>query len=302
MIKICNECGQNFTPNVHNQVYCCKQCKDKARSRRQNLKRPNNLSVERICIICGEKFLAKSGSQKTCGEDCRNIANQQRNKKHNDKKPRKLKDIIRKCKYCNGSFSPKTKNQIFCCKNCQEIYYGKTNYGSIKGKIYYQNNKEKIQEKHKEYYKNNKEKTLQRGRKNRAIRQTIDPDYVLKKRVREQIRDHLKRNLLNKNFHTFDLLGYTVQDLHFRLESLFEQNSLPNKEKLTWDNMGKIWHIDHIKPCASFKFVNEDGSVNYEVIKECWALDNLQPMYSEDNVSKSSYYDGYYWVKGEPII
>lgn len=65
--------------------------------------------------------------------------------------------------------------------------------------------------------------------------------------------------------------------------------------------MGKIWHIDHIKPCASFKFANEDGSINYEAIKECWALDNLQPMYSEDNVSKSSYYDGKYWVKGKPI-
>ena len=65
--------------------------------------------------------------------------------------------------------------------------------------------------------------------------------------------------------------------------------------------MGTLWHIDHIKPCASFKFVNEDGSTNYEAIKECWALENLQPMYSEDNMSKSSWYNGKFYQKGEVI-
>ena len=65
--------------------------------------------------------------------------------------------------------------------------------------------------------------------------------------------------------------------------------------------MGTTWHIDHIKVCASFNFVNEDGSVNQEAIKECWKLDNLQPLYAEDNMSKSSWYNGKFYQKGAPI-
>ena len=86
---------------------------------------------------------------------------------------------------------------------------------------------------HKEYYRNNKAKVIERGRKNRALRRAIDPDYVLKHRIRSQIRDHLKRNLLTKNFHTFELLGYTADDLRQHLESQFETNSKPDKEKMS---------------------------------------------------------------------
>lgn len=299
-IRICPECNNEFIPNVYNQIYCCKKCKDTARSRRQCLKRPNNLTIDRICVICGNKYKATNSSQRTCSDKCKEILKKQNNKRHNDKKPRKVYEQIR-CKYCNEYFTPKKSNQIFCCKEHQENYYKETNYKSIRGKEHYQKNKEHYKKIHSEYYFANKEKTLERSRKNRAIRQANDPDFVLKRRIREQIRDHLKRNLKNKNFHTFELLGYTTQDLHNRIESLFEQNSLPNKEKLSWDNMGTLWHIDHIKPCASFKFVNEDGSTNYEAIKECWALENLQPMYSEDNVSKSSWYNGKFYQKGKVI-
>lgn len=300
MVKICNECGQEFVPNVHNQVYCCKQCKNKAKSRRQNLKRPNNLTIDRICVICGNKYKPINGSQKTCSDECKNILRKQNNKKHNDKKQRKQYKQ-RECKYCKQHFIPKKHNQIFCCKEHQQKYYKDTNYDSIMGKKHYQENKEHYKKTHSKYYYANKDKTLQRGRKNRAIRQATDPDFVLKKRLRSQIRDHLKRNKLSKDFYTFDLLGYNVEELRSRLESLFEQNSLPEKEKLSWDNMGNVWHIDHIKPCASFKFVNDDGSLNKDDIKECWALENLQPMYAEDNMSKSSHYNGSYWVKGSPV-
>ena len=207
----------------------------------------------------------------------------------------------KKCEYCGKEFQPRQFNQKYCCKEHQEKYYKETNYTSTKGKIYYQNNKDIIKKKHSEYYFANKDKVLERGRKNRSIRQANDPDFVLKKRIREQIRDHLKRNFKNKNFHTFELLGYIIEDLHSRLESLFERNSLPDKEKLSWENMGKVWHIDHIKPCASFTFVDNEGRVNKDAIKECWALENLQPMYSEDNVSKSSWFDGKLYRKGEVV-
>lgn len=293
-VKVCPVCKKEFITNVWNQKYCCKKCKDTV----QIFKRPNNLFIERVCVICGKTYLPKSGKQATCSEQCKEELKKINNKRHNDKKPRKKHEPI-KCKYCNETFIPQKNNQIFCCKEHQKKYYKETNYSSIKGKKYYTKNKETITKKQREYYYKNKSKILERGRLYRIKRQATDPDYVMKKRVREQVRHHLRKNRLKKNFHTFDLLGYTVQDLNKRLESLFEQNSLPDREKLSWDNMGTVWDIDHIIPCAYFTFVDENCNIDENAIKECWALSNLQPMYKDKNIAKSSIYEGYIYIKGK---
>ena len=50
-----------------------------------------------------------------------------------------------------------------------------------------------------------------------------------------------------------------------------------------WDNYGE-WHVDHIRPIASFNF----ESVDCAEFKECWSLDNLQPLWAFDNLSKGT--------------
>ena len=50
---------------------------------------------------------------------------------------------------------------------------------------------------------------------------------------------------------------------------------------MTWDNYGK-WHIDHIKPCASF-----DMSIEKEQ-KKCFNYLNLQPLWAAQNFSKGT--------------
>lgn len=70
---------------------------------------------------------------------------------------------------------------------------------------------------------------------------------------------------------SFDVLGYTVEELRAHLERQF----LPG---MSWDNMGK-WHIDHIVPLASFSFTGpEDPEV-----RRAWALTNLRPLWAHDN-------------------
>ena len=68
--------------------------------------------------------------------------------------------------------------------------------------------------------------------------------------------------------------GFTVDQAIERFQSLFT-------EGMDWDhfNKGSI-HIDHIKPQASFD-LSKEGQ-----FKECWALDNLQPLWAADNLSK----------------
>ena len=295
--RICPTCGKTFIAKTGNQIYCSRNCKEIPRK----LENKGCLLNERTCIICGKKFIPNSGQQQVCSEECRDIRDKKRCREYNATRRPKAEHEPKTCKYCGEEFIPKYKTQIYCCIEHQKLDYKENNIESEKGKKYYLKNKEVIQAKHKEYYRNNKAKVMERGRKNRALRRAVDPDYVLKCRIRSQIRDHLKRNLLTKNFHTFELLGYTTDDLRQHLESQFEANSKPDKEKMSWENMGQTWHIDHIRPCVSFKFANEDGSVNQEAIKECWKLDNLQPLYAEDNMAKSNWYNGKFYQKGAPI-
>ena len=56
---------------------------------------------------------------------------------------------------------------------------------------------------------------------------------------------------------------------------------------MNWDNYGQ-WHIDHIRPCASFNLLDPIEQ------KICFHYTNLQPLWAEDNLKKSNkenYYD-----------
>jgi hypothetical protein len=53
------------------------------------------------------------------------------------------------------------------------------------------------------------------------------------------------------------------------------------QEWMSWDNHGE-WHIDHIRPCASFDLTDP------KQLKECFHYTNLQPLSARDNLSKNS--------------
>ena len=62
---------------------------------------------------------------------------------------------------------------------------------------------------------------------------------------------------------------------------------------MTWDNHGtgfngndmKEWHIDYIKPCASFDLSKPEQQ------RECFHYSNLQPLWALDNKKKGGKYD-----------
>lgn len=73
---------------------------------------------------------------------------------------------------------------------------------------------------------------------------------------------------------TFDLLGYTADDLRAHLERQFSPG-------MTWENHGE-WHIDHIIPLSAHNYETPDDLD----FKRAWALENLQPLWAFDNMSK----------------
>lgn len=75
------------------------------------------------------------------------------------------------------------------------------------------------------------------------------------------------------------LVGYSVEDLMAHLEKQFDN-------KMTWDNYGNYWEVDHVKPKSLFHYETaEDGE-----FKKCWALDNLQPLEKITNIKKGNHF------------
>ena len=106
------------------------------------------------------------------------------------------------------------------------------------------------------------------------------PMRILRNNLSGQLRKALKYSKQKKNNKTFTLLGYTKYDLKNHLESQFTYG-------MSWDNIGE-WHIDHIRPVSSFNF----DSTEHPDFKKCWALNNLQPLWAEDNMKKHTKWDG----------
>jgi hypothetical protein len=148
------------------------------------------------------------------------------------------------------------------------------------GPTYYLANKEAIaaqrKEKNKQYRQANKEKArlymLQKLANNK--------DYLVRARIANRIYDALKAVKARKNMRTLDYCGCSVAFLMNHLEAQFAPG-------MSWDNYGE-WHIDHIRPCASFTNLG----IDIEEQKQCFHYTNLQPLWAEDNLRKSDKWDG----------
>jgi hypothetical protein len=149
-------------------------------------------------------------------------------------------------------------------------------YMSEKSKKWAEQNKEHIKEYHKQWRTENVDKWRKTKRDYEKTRKNNDPLYKLISYFRTAIYQVLKESNVEKNKHYFDVLKYTPEQLMFHLENQFTDN-------MTWDNYGE-WHVDHIKPISSFN-ITEMGD---EEFMKCWSLNNLQPMWGEENIRKSN--------------
>lgn len=101
---------------------------------------------------------------------------------------------------------------------------------------------------------------------------------AIRNRLSSSISRRIRAVIGNKKdgAHWPDILGYSYDDLKNHLESRF-------KEGMTWSNYGVFgWHIDHIKPISSFDIKD----IGDQSLKDCWSLENLQPLWCRDNWSK----------------
>ena len=137
-------------------------------------------------------------------------------------------------------------------------------------KKYYENNREKVKKYKKEYQIKNREKTSQYSVAYQRERRQNDPVFRMIKNYRR--RTGLAYTLGRKSKGTMELLGCNGKELAQHLEKQFQPG-------MTHDNYGE-WHIDHIKPIASFDLSDPEQE------QECFHYTNLQPLWAEDNLSK----------------
>ena len=152
-------------------------------------------------------------------------------------------------------------------------------------KEYRRRNKERISARSKEYVNGRKEIIKARHHE----RYYSDPQYKLALYLRAGIYRALRGASAERTERSEALLGCTIEEFRKHIESLW----LPG---MNWDNHTKKgWHIDHIRPCASYDLTDLKQQ------KECFHYSNQQPLWGDINISKNSIYEGkrYYY---SPII
>ena len=153
------------------------------------------------------------------------------------------------------------------CKNCECIY----------SKEYRKNNPEKIKKYQKEYKKANREELSKKRMDYKRKRLAEDPLFKLIYGLRSRILLAIKSQAGEKAAKSMELLGCSVQHVRDHLESQFT-------EGMTWENRGE-WHIDHIRPCASFDLTDPEEQ------RKCFHWTNLQPLWAIDNIKKGAKWD-----------
>jgi endogenous inhibitor of DNA gyrase (YacG/DUF329 family) len=228
---------------------------------------PTQYSVSRQCVHCGVQF-ERSGRElrKYCSDECMKDRNRLIRKGA----------VKRQCEWCQSGLVDQPPATKFCTIKCREI--SALHYRKERNEI----EADKLRKQARDWYYANKEKALIRrdewGKKNPdkikqiSAKRRSTPHGKLSNAMRVGVHKSLTKGKMGKR--TFEVLGYSVNQLKEHLERQFSQG-------MSWDNYGE-WHVDHIVPVSSFKY---DEVIDPD-FKACWALSNLRPMWAEDNISK----------------
>jgi hypothetical protein len=111
--------------------------------------------------------------------------------------------------------------------------------------------------------------------------------YHIARKLRSRIHKALKLSGCRKQHKTVLLIGCSFEELKQHIEKQFQPG-------MHWDNWClNGWHIDHIRPCASFDLSCKEQQ------KECFHFKNMRPIWAKDNWSKGPTFDGRRWIKNK---
>lgn len=134
-------------------------------------------------------------------------------------------------------------------------------------------NIDSYKEKDKAFYEKNKESRVAKTTERYKKRLENDTEFALRHNVRSRINQVFKRLDKVKVDSTIELLGCSYSQLKKWIE--FQM-----ADGFTWENYGKLWHIDHMIPVSAFEIEN------IEKQKQCFNWSNLRPLLASTNLHK----------------
>lgn len=207
-----------------------------------------------VCLEVKSRSLFPKGYRSYC-KQCKAAKDKEYRTKNLEAKRAKDRDY-----YAKNAETIKQRSKAWYEANFERVSYTKQEYN--------QRNRDRIREQKKAYNEANKEWLREYMNSYQKHRYRTDIAYRIKSICNKRIRDCIR-----KTKSTLDITGCDIS----YLMKWFEYQFTPD---MTWDNMGVYWHIDHVTPCASFDFSNEDN------VFECYNWRNLRPLRASENISK----------------
>ena len=141
-------------------------------------------------------------------------------------------------------------------------------------------------EKTKEYDKRSREKPERKAKRNAQLtkRRKEDPVFYTAEVCKNRVKSVFRREQIPKTGITRKLLGIDDwEKLKEHIESQFGG-------EYSWENRDQ-WHIDHIRPIASFDVMDK----KQQLVAFNWR--NLQPLWGIDNLDKNDEYEPHHEVE-----
>jgi hypothetical protein len=193
---------------------------------------------------------------------------------------------------CYCKIADSYKDRLYCGKSCEDKHYSNRADTVGRRKARYHSDpeyrrkhldfqavkraapgyKETQSSYHREWRKRNKEARAEYQKAWAAEKRATDLDHRLKGCLRHRVQQAIKHGY--KSASTLQLLGCSIEQVRAHLEAQF----LPG---MSWDNWTSDgWHIDHIRPCATFDLSDPEQQ------RACFHYSNLQPLWASDNCAK----------------
>lgn len=257
MMKKCTQCGEEkevagfHTPSRR----VCKVCVNENKKQQQREYDQIATTITKVCTMCCQKKNGKCF--RFDSKKCRECILQKQNRVLN--KP--TEDMPDKCcKRCQiVKVATKFRYRTNVCIDCEKNDLYKWRH----------DNPERFKE-HLQKYRSTDEYLAKR-------RTYLMQQYHnnMQARIAQMCRNRIRGAIygIGKSATTQELLGCSIELLQEWLEYNFDEN-------MKWENIGTYWHIDHIKPCASFDLTNVEEQ------RQCFHWTNLAPLEKHRNMSK----------------
>lgn len=245
----------------------------------------------KVCRTCKKRLPLSSFEYTAYGErlECRQCrAERYKNKYHSDQEFREQELV--KCRlwqknnkaHIREYWQKNKKKYLMWAKQWRERNKDKVAENNKKWK---EKNRDKVRLLNKIWRQNNLEKARVSSRKcsknHRKERQAYwrskyqsDSIFKMTDHLRNRIRKVLKSCNTKKSLHSIKLLGCNPFQLKNYIENKFNA-------EMSWENYGRLgWHLDHVRPLASFDLSDPEQQ------KIAFHYTNLQPLWWHENLKK----------------